>query len=337
MSDELRVGIVGCGHQGVFLAQAVARTHGLSLVATADPELESARRAAGSGEGVTVHASVEELLAASDVDAVIVATTHDALAPVALAAIRAGRHVLVEKPIALTAEEGRELEYAAASAGVVCMAGYSFRFGMAGEVRRLIDYGTIGEPRTITGSIGVGPLGGWTADPAAGGGPLLYVGCHLVDLALWLFGTDPLGVSGMVHSYTPSGVDETSSVQLEFPGGRLANFTVLHTGFFYELTVTGTAGRVALRGRSLVQYELEVVSEVIPEYREPTTIRPAITGDHITGMLVPELAEFADAIEHGRAPAVTAADGVRVLQILDAIRDATRTGRVSPLSPAVAG
>jgi predicted dehydrogenase len=70
-----------------------------------------------------------------------------------------------------------------------------------------------------------------------------------------------------------------------------------------------------------VQFELEVQSTSLAAYREPTIIRPTMQGDHIAMMLMPELAEFANAIEHGRPPGVTASDGRRALRVLDAVRE----------------
>ena len=83
---------------------------------------------AGLAGDASTHPSLDALLAASDVDAVIVATPHHLLAPLSLLAIRAGKHVLVEKPIALDEQQAKEVEFAAASGGLTCMAGYSFRF-----------------------------------------------------------------------------------------------------------------------------------------------------------------------------------------------------------------
>jgi predicted dehydrogenase len=88
-SDVLRVGLVGCGNHGNSLAQAVVRAGVFELVACADPDGAAVRRAAAFGNDVSVHDSAESLLASTDVEAVLVATPHHLLAPVALAAIRA--------------------------------------------------------------------------------------------------------------------------------------------------------------------------------------------------------------------------------------------------------
>ena len=97
--------------------------------------------------------------------------------------------------------------------------------------------------------------------------------------------------------------------------------------FFYELHILGRSGSITLRGRNFLQFEIEVLSNAVRAYREPTIIRPQIQRDNITMMLVPELEEFAAAIQEQRPPSITASDGRRVLRILDAVAESGRSGR----------
>ena len=335
--EGVRIGLVGCGYQGVALAQAVVRSDRTRLVACADPDMSAARAAAAHAENASVHGSLAELLDATDVDALLIATPHDQLAPLALMAIRAGKHVLIEKPMALNESQAGEIELAAASADVTCMVGYSFRYGMGRFVADLLAEGVVGDLQAITGSIGTGPMdSGWIAEVRSGGGPLLYVGCHLIDLALWFVGDEPTSVWASVRPRLDTGVDDTSTIQLQFSEGRVAQFLVTQSAaaFFYDLTIIGRSGSIALRGRNFVQYEVEVHSTTVAAWREPTTIRPRMQRDHITTMFVPELAEFADAVANRRSPGITASDGVRVLRVLDAAAESSRTGRAVQLAPA---
>ena len=250
-SEALRVGLVGCDNHGGALAQAVVRSETLRLVACADPDAAAGGRVAGFSDGVSMHASLEALLDASDVDAVLIATPHDMLAPLALLAIRAGKHLLIEKPMALDEPQAKEVEFAAASAGVTCMVGYSFRYGMARYVHELLAQGVVGDLRAITGSIGTPPMNSrWIAQPESGGGPLLFVGCHLIDLALWFTGEEPASVSANVQYRPDTGADDTSAVQLEFRNGRIAQFCITQSaaGFFYDLQVIGTRARLRCGG-----------------------------------------------------------------------------------------
>jgi predicted dehydrogenase len=335
----LQIGVVGCGRQGAALAQAVLRAEGLRLTACADPDQAAAGNVAGLTDAVSRHATLEALLAAADVDAVLIATPHDQLAPVALSAIRAGKHLLIEKPIALDEPQAREVEFAAASAGVTCMVGYSFRFGMARQVFELLNDGAIGELVAITGSIGTPRLDdGWMALPRSGGGPLLYVGSHLIDLVMWLFGQEPIQVSATVHQRDDLGADDTSSIRLDFGHGRFAQLLVTQSAhrFFYDVRVVGRSGSITLRGTGLAEFEINLDSDEHPEQQEPTTIRPADGEDKITAMFVPELLEFADSIRARRAPAVTPSDGRRVLRVLDAVQASSHTTQPVALEPMLA-
>ena len=276
------------------------------------------------------YASLDALLGSTAVDAVIIATPHHLLAPLALAAIRADRHTFVEKPLAMDEAEAKEIEFAAASADVTCMAGYSFRFSMASHLRDLLAEGVVGEIQAVTGAIGTGPMDrGWLASPETGGGPLLYVGCHLIDLLLWFVGDEPVSVHADVRRRADTGVDASSAIQLVFASGAQAQLLVTQgaPSFFYELNILGRAGSITLRGRNFLQFEIEVLSNAVRAYREPTIIRPQIQRDNITMMLVPELEEFAAAIQEQRPPSITASDGRRVLRILDAVAESGRSGR----------
>lgn len=326
--QRLRAGIIGCGWQGRALAEAVVRSQALQLVACADPDSAAADRVAALQPDASTHTSVEALLAECDLDAVIVATPHHLLAPVALTAIRGGKHVLAEKPIALNEHGAAEIESAIEQAGVCYMPGYSFRFSMARHVRELLDAGAVGDIQAITGAISLTPLdAGWAAYPETGGGPLLYAGSHLIDMFLWFMEDKPARVFATLSRRDDTGADDTSVFQIQFVNGVWAQGFVTQSApaFGYDLSIHGRAGKITLRGYTFLQFEIEVLSTVLPAYRAPTIIRPFIWPDNISMMFVPEVEEFAGAICEHRPPAITAADGRRVLRILDAIVQSSRT------------
>ena len=296
-------------------------TSSVRLVACADPEPVARAKVATLGQEVAGYPDVGALLAGTDVDAVMVATPNHLLAPVSLAAIRAGKHVLTEKPVGLNQEEAASLEGEAATMGVQLMPGYCCRFSFGRNVHELLDAGTVGEIEAIVGVFGCGPLDrGWISDVATGGGPLLFLGSHLVDLVLWFAGHEPTEVWGHLRRRGDTGADETSVFGVDFAGGAMAQCTVTQAApaFFFAIDVLGRSGRVTLRGWNWLQFELEVYSKNVAAYAQPAVIRPSVS-DHVSMMLVPELEEFAAAINEGRAPSVTAGDGRRVLQVLDAV------------------
>jgi phthalate 4,5-cis-dihydrodiol dehydrogenase len=324
----LRVGLVGCGYEGNCLAMAAARTPTLRLVACADPDAAAADRVAGLGHEVTTHSSVEALLDQAAVDAVLVATPNHLLFPISLAALRAGKHVLAEKPIGVNEQEAAAIEKEAAQADIRYMAGYSCRFSLARHVHDLLASGVAGEIQAISAVIGCRPLDdGWMACPETGGGALFFLGSHLVDMVLWFADDDPVEVTANIRR-AASGTDDTSAFQIRFTGGAVAECLVTQSAsaFYFAVDIHGRSGRVTLRGWNFQQFEIEVFSTLNATYANPTVVHPRVEGDHIGMMLVPELEEFGRAIAEERRPSITAADGRRVLRVLDAVVAADHDG-----------
>ena len=330
MEDQarLRVGIVGCGYQGGIMAQTITRGNVLQVTACADPDQTAAGRVAAIASNAAVYASVEDMLQHAEVDAVIVATSHDVLYECSLAAIRAGKHVLAEKPIGMDEKEAAQLEEAVARANVCFMAGYSFRYIAAWQkVRELLQAGAVGEIHTITGSMSLGPMSeGWKASPDTGGGPLLFVGSHLVDQILWYLGDDPVEVFAHIRYRADTRADETTTFQIRFARGAVAQGVVSQAGahFANNLAIYGRQGYIGLRGVGL-NYTVEVMSNVLPAYSLPTSIRLPQIDDLRILMHLPQLAEFAQAIQERRQPSCTVTDGRRVLKVLDAFVRSDRT------------
>jgi UDP-N-acetyl-2-amino-2-deoxyglucuronate dehydrogenase len=327
----LRVGIVGCGYQGGILAQTSIKGNAWRIVACADPDRAAAARVAAIAGGAAAYASTEELLQCMDVDAVFVATSHDALYECSLAAIQAGKHVLAEKPIGLDEKEAAQLEEAVARSNVCFMAGYSFRYIAAWQkVAELLQAGAVGEIQAITGAIGIPPMSsGWRASPETGGGPMLYVGSHLVDQILWTMADDPVEVFAGIRYRADTRADETTTFQIQFSRGTVAQGMVTqtsHAGLYSNLDIYGRQGRIGLHGVDFT-YAVDVVSSALPAYSQPTSIQLPQMEDLRILMHQPQLAEFAQAIRERRQPAITVSDGRRVLKVLDTFIKSERTGQ----------
>ena len=324
----LRMGIVGCGYQGGIMAKTIRESDAWKVIACADPDQQAAARLAAIFGDVAVYDSVEHLLQHSEVDAVIVATSHDALYECSLAAIRAGKHVLTEKPMGMDEKEAIQLEEAVGRANICFMAGYSFRNISAWQkVRELLDAGAVGEIHSIVGSISLGPMSeGWIANPEMGGGPLLYVGSHLIDQILWYLNDDPVEVSANIRYRADTRADEITTFQLRFAKGAVIQGMVSQASirFINNLDIFGRQGFIGLRGGGF-NYTVEVVSKAVPDYSQPTTIHFPQVPDHRILMHLPQLAEFAKAIREHRQPYCTVTDGRRVLNILDAIVKSDRS------------
>jgi len=327
----LRVGIIGCGYQGGILARTVVMGNAWRVVACADPDQAAAARVAAIAGGAAVYASTEDLLQGADVDAVFVATSHDALYECALAAIQAGKHVMAEKPIGIDEKEAVQLEEAVARAGICFMSGYSFRYIAAWQkVAELLHAGAVGEIQAMIGAIGIGPMSaGWRASLDTGGGPMLYVGTHLVDQMLWYMGDEPVEVSANIRYRADTRADETTTFEIRFSRGAAAQGMATqtsHAGLYSNLDIYGRQGRINLRGVGFT-YSIEVVSAALPAYSQPTTIHLPQVEDLRMVMHRPQLAEFAQAIWERRQPSCTVSDGRRVLKVLDAFTRSARTGQ----------
>jgi predicted dehydrogenase len=222
---EVRVAIVGCGAIGHKRARALG---GASLVAAADVNPERARRLAAQFPPCVPVESWQDCVGRPDVELVIVSTTNDALAPVTLAAIRHGKHVLVEKPAARHPAELLPIMQAARERGVSVKVGFNHRYHPAfARARSLVDEQALGPLLYIRGRYGHGGRIGydreWRADPAiSGGGELLDQGVHLIDLARWFLG-DFVKVQGHVATYFwDMAVEDNGFLSLETGEGQLA-------------------------------------------------------------------------------------------------------------------
>ncbi|MGH7215052.1 MAG: Gfo/Idh/MocA family protein [Tepidisphaeraceae bacterium] len=200
----MRIGIVGCGLIGTKRAKALGAAH--ALVEVADSNLPRAQHLAAQTPGCVASGDWKTVIDRNDVDAVVVSTTNDMLAPVTLASVRAGKHVLVEKPAARNASEIEPLLPAARDAGVIVKVGFNHRFHPAFlKAREIWTSGALGPLMYIRARYGHGGRLGmekeWRGNPQiAGGGEMLDQGVHLIDLARWFAG-EFVDVAGHVGRY----------------------------------------------------------------------------------------------------------------------------------------
>jgi len=177
--------------------------------------------------------------------------------------------------------------------------------------------------------MGSGPFDqGGHASVDTGGGPLLNLGSHVVDMVLWFAGGDPVEVSGNINRLVGIGLDETAAFEVLFSSGAVAQCLVTQAAprFVYAVDIHGRDGRVTLRGADFTQFEIEVPRQASAAYAHHAVVRPGSRGDHITTMVVPEMDEFALAVGEGEGlpPAITVTDARRVLQVLDPVVAADR-------------
>jgi predicted dehydrogenase len=306
LSRTVGVAIVGCGLIGRKRAGALGDAR---LVVCADTDLQRAQQVAASGHDVAVTDRWEEAVARADVDLVVVATTNDVLTPIAIAAIEAGKHVLVEKPAARTVAEIDRLIAAARRHNRLVRVGFNHRYHPAlREARALVDAGALGPLMFVRGRYGHGGRVGyereWRADPVkAGGGELIDQGVHLIDLAGWFMGafTD---ISGVATTYFWNmAVDDNAFLTLRTAAGQTAFLHVSCTEWknLFSLELYGRDGKIAIDGLG-GSYGVERIAHyrMLPEMGPPeTTIREYPGVDRSWTI---EGSEFLEDIRLGRQP-----------------------------------
>ena len=207
----LRVGIVGGGFMG-RVHTAAARSAGAAVVAIASSSAEGAGRAARALGVPTAHATADDLLHDPDVDVVHVCSPNATHAPYALAALRAGKHVVCEKPLTTGSAEADELVAVAEAAGLVTAVPFVYRFHpMVREARARVASGRVGRVLSVRGSylqdwlLGVDDVD-WRVDAAAGGPSRAFadIGSHLVDLVEFVVGDRIARVSALTSTVHPA-------------------------------------------------------------------------------------------------------------------------------------
>ncbi len=222
----MRFAIIGCGLIGQKRMRSLRDRHTLTVVSDVVPA--RAQSLAAQSPQARAEMDWKAAVSASDVDAVIVATTNDSLAQVTLAAIEAGRPVLVEKPAARNIGELAPIIERSSQEGVYVQVGFNHRYHPAfRQARRILEDGGLGELMFIRARYGHGGRLGydreWRADPdIAGGGELLDQGVHLIDLARWFLG-DFTSVEGSADTfYWDMPVEDNGFLLLRTAQGRIA-------------------------------------------------------------------------------------------------------------------
>ena len=274
---QLRTAIIGCGLIGGKRARAVGDC---PIVAAVDSIHSRATQLAGQFPGCEPSDDWRRAIARPDVDLVIVATSNDMLAPVTLAAVQAGKHVLVEKPAARNAEELAPVVEAAQRAGVVVKVGFNHRFHPAFlKAREIVDSGALGPLMFARSRYGHGGRLGmekeWRGDPQiAGGGEMLDQGVHLIDLSRWFLG-DFTQVLGRVANYFWNWkVEDNGFALLRTGNGQIAwlhaSCTEWKNLFSFELY--GRQGKLHVEGLG-GSYGVERLSfhQMLPQMGPPPT------------------------------------------------------------------
>ncbi len=353
--SSLRVGVLGVGF-GSTVHIPGFRSEGWEVAGVWSRRRERAEEQAAEHGIDTVHDDWRELVEREDVDAIAVTTPPGPHHEMSIAALRAGKHVLCEKPFALNAAEAAEMREASASTGLMAMVAHEFRFTpQRTRIRELIGEGYIGEPQLAAVQLLMGrPAGdqpppmGWGSRAAEGGGLLGALGSHYIDGLRHWFG-DIASVSGQVATLRPDRLDaetggvvqadsdDTFSFTLAFSHGVTATMTassVVAPSQGARILVTGTGGVLLATQRGPNPEQDGVVlggkadARALEELPMPDRLTPF--EDDRDGRLVSFrllVREFERGIREGTSsPSPSFEDGWRCQQVLDAVRESSRTG-----------
>jgi predicted dehydrogenase len=345
----IRIGVVGSGFATRVQIPGFRATGEFEVVAIASHRAERARQAAAQFGIPNAVESWQELVARPDLDAVSVVMPPYLHAPISLAALRDGKHVLCEKPFAMNEDEAREMYLAAGERGRVAMVDFEFRTAPARAwFKELVDQGFLGRlySVTVTGLLNLmanpeRPTMNWWFERSKGGSWLGASGSHLIDAVRWWFG-EIRGVSGDLDTFVrerrqddgslaPVDVDDTFAFLFRLEGGALG---VMHqsaaargarTG---EITAFGSGGTLlvdnagTIHGAKAGQRGLQELP--VPERLQATApLAEEVAGQPFTGTELPPFTalarRFAAAIRGEVAASPSFYDGLRNQQVIDAI------------------
>jgi len=321
--NPLGFAIIGCGLIGRKRAAALKNAR---LVYACDLDSGRAASLAATMPGCQAVADYTTVLHDSAVNAVVVSTLNASLAPISLAAVRAGKHVLVEKPGALNADQLREVQAAAANTGVKVRLGYNHRFHPAlRKARELIDTGAAGPLMFLRGRYGHGGRKGydreWRADPKlSGGGELIDQGVHLIDLAGWFLGGFTKVDGHCATYFWDMPVDDNAFLSLRTAAGQTAWLHVSCTEWknLFSLEIYGRDAKLAIDGLG-GSYGPERLTyyKMLPQMGPPETkVWEFPHGDDSWSF---ETDAFIDDILLGREPSPGLREGIQTLEIVENI------------------
>ncbi|MEO6004050.1 MAG: Gfo/Idh/MocA family oxidoreductase [Opitutus sp.] len=340
-------GIVGVGMIAEFHAKAIAAVTGAKLVGVATRKAESAAAFATKNHVAFHTTSVAELVARPDIHIICVTTPSGAHLDPALAAIRAGKHVVVEKPMEITTARADELINAANAAGVRLAPIFQARFGTgACTVKAALEAGRFG--RLVLASAAVKwhraaqYYSGWKGTLALdGGGALINQAIHAVDLLQWFAGM-PSEVFCFKTRRVHTGIEaeDTASATLRFANGALGTIeatTALWPGWQRRLEICGEFGSVALEDDQITRWDFReprAEDESIRKAKDSAVLGSGASAPNAISFVghQRQLQDLVDAIRAGRAPALDGAEGRKAVALINALYRSAETATMVKLS-----
>jgi len=348
-AEPIRVAVIGTGFGEAVHLPALSQIPDFSIAAVCSRRADHAHAAARLYGAALSTTDYRDLVERSDIDAFIVATPPHLHHPMTMTILSAGKHVIVEKPMARTVAEAKDMVRMAERAGVAAMVNHEFRFVPArAYAHELISAGYIGEPYSASMSFYRSSLNdprgvpfSWLMEEDKAGGMLGAIGSHHIDSMRWWMG-DIRSASGALSTMVRKRkagdsqqmlnvtADDNFAVVMQFHNGAIGTIHYSATATHEpndHIVISGSEGTIVLTadGRLQAGQQGQLVADMlIPE----RYIRGAATGPHpLIHPTVYLLRQWAEAIRTGQTQAPSFEDGFKVQEAIDAIGRSVQTGR----------
>ncbi|MFC6333678.1 Gfo/Idh/MocA family protein [Paenibacillus septentrionalis] len=342
-TNKLRVGVIGCGAiaQRRHLPEYLAR-HDVEIVAVCDFSEERANQVKEQFGAQYAITSTEQLLAFDEIDAVSVCTPNQFHAAVSIQAMKAGKHVLCEKPMATTIEEAREMVKAAEENGVYLMVGHNQRLmPVHQKAKEMLKLGKLGKVLTFATTFGHSGPENWSVDGAkswffnkdqAFVGAMGDLGVHKADLIAWLI-DDPIAevsaLVGTLHKEIP--IDDNAIFLLKTSGGSIGTLTASWT--YYPNEVNST---ILYCERGTMKIGADPVYGIVVEYadgvKEHIEIGKIQTNSEGGQTNSGVIDHFVEGILSGEGHEINGLEGLRALEVILAGVEAAKSGQIRKVS-----
>ena len=336
MAEAIKWGVMGNATIArVCMIPAIQKSSNGCVHALATRSPSQARQVAADHQIDQIYDSYDALLADAATDAVYIALPNHLHHPWAIKALKAGKHVLCEKPLACSAKEAQQMAAVAEDCGRYLMEAFMYRFHpRSRRIKHLVTEGRIGTPCLVRSAFcfRMGQKD-WINEknarlkPEMGGGALLDVGCYSVSAARWFLGAEPTQVQAQAI-YDPGGVDVHMVGTMRFADTALATFEASFISALQQtFTIVGREGAIELPHNAFIPWEKDAVF-VLRRHDEETGQEYVITGADEYRLMVEH---FADVVMGNTDLMVPPGDSIANMRALDALAQAAQTGETVKL------
>ncbi|GIO67438.1 oxidoreductase [Paenibacillus cookii] len=346
--SKIKVGIIGAGSISESHMNSYQKNPDAEIVAICDLNEERAKAAAQKYGAAHTYTDYNELLANPEIDAVSICTWNNSHAEISIAAIQAGKHVLVEKPLCRTVEEALNVQKAVRSSDKLLQVGFVRRYDPnIGLLQEFIQKDEFGELYYAKASIlrRLGNPGGWFADKErSGGGPLIDIGVHVIDLCWYMLGRPKVkSVSGNVYHklgnrsnvkhlsfYKAADYDASKNTVEDLANAliRFENGASLMVDVSFSLHAKKDEAGVRIYGTK-GGFEIDPEVVIVTEKNDVmVNIEPQIDnkGFNFAAAFQNEIDQFILNIQHNREPMSPVEDGLELMKILTGIYESAEKG-----------